>query len=162
MEKLCARFGEKAEAVCGASRQSCPWESSLQRADGLTPSQVGEASRPDIPSAKQPGAKDRHAEGTGVVYPVYLQSGSLENKYWHLVGTETCLGPKGKSGMGQTEVCRGNANSPSWPQREKQGAIHGLQPHAGGPMDDRERNTERNPAAKALMWMQLLRTGEVL
>ena len=32
----------------------------------------------------------------------------------------------------------------------------------GGPMDDRERNTERSPAAKALVWMQLLRMGGVL
>ena len=30
------------------------------------------------------------------------------------------------------------------------------------PRDDREGNTERSPAAKALVWMQLLRMGEVL
>lgn len=116
-----------------ASRQSCPWESSLQRGDGLTSSQVGGASRPDIPSAQQPGAEDRHTEGTGVVYPVDLPSGSLENPYWHPVGTETRVGTKGMSGIGQKEVCRGNTNSPSWPQREKQGAIEGLQPHGWWP-----------------------------
>lgn len=82
-------------------------------------------------------------EGTGVVYPVYLPSGSLENPCWHLAGTETHVGTKGKSGMGQKDVCRGNTNSPSWPQREKQGAMEGLQPHGWWPPGMTGRETLR-------------------
>lgn len=46
------------------------------------------------------------------------------------------------------QKCAGNATPPPG-HREKQGVYLSGGPMAVGPMDDRERNTERNPAAKA-------------
>lgn len=61
------------------------------------------------------------------------------------------------------QKCAGEMQTPPPGHREKSKELFMVcSLMAGGPMDDRERNTERNPAAKALMWMQLLRTGEVL
>lgn len=71
-----------------------PWKSCLHRAEGLTPSLVGGESKTDIPSAKQPRTRDRHAEGTGVPNlhlstPMVCKTQGGLCSIWSLVGTET-------------------------------------------------------------------------
>lgn len=96
-----------AQAVCGASRQPCPWKSCLHRHEDLTYSQVGGKSKTQCPISKAARAGDRQTEGKDVPRPhlsipvVCKTQGSLCST-WSLVGTETHSGTKGKGEWGHT------------------------------------------------------------
>lgn len=158
MEKLCARLRRKAEAVCGASRQSCP--GSPAQADGLTSSQVGEAS--DLASPLQSSLELKTGTQKGQVWSILCIFNPAVWKtntgiWWELRHAWDLR----ERANGADRSVQGKCKLPLL-ATEKQGAIHevcGLM--AGGPMDDR-RETLRNPAARSSDVDAAPENGEVL